>query len=60
VEQIPGGEVVKAQVTDCNGDDALKRSVENAVYRASPLPRPEDPAIFDRVIEFTFKHDAKE
>jgi TonB family protein len=29
--------------------------VEAAVYKASPLPWPSDPALFDRDIEFTFK-----
>jgi colicin import membrane protein len=55
VNQIPGGEVINVTVTQCIGDDIFRRSVETAVYKASPLPRPSDPALFDREIVFTFK-----
>lgn len=55
VTQIPGGEVVGVEAVSCSGDAVFKRSVESAVYRASPLPAPPDPALFDREILFTFK-----
>jgi colicin import membrane protein len=55
VTQVPGGEVVGARVTQCNGDAAVRQSIENAVYRASPLPDPPDPALFHRVFVFEFK-----
>lgn len=55
VTQIPGGEVVGVEAISCNGDAVFKRSVETAVHRASPLPPPPDPALFDREILFTFK-----
>ncbi len=55
VNQIPGGEVINVRVTQCIGDEVFRRSVEAAVYKASPLPRPSDPALFDREIVFTFK-----
>ncbi|WP_455199134.1 cell envelope integrity protein TolA [Kaarinaea lacus] len=55
VNQIPGGEVISVQTTRCIGDDVFRRSVEAAVHRASPLPRPSDPALFDRELIFTFK-----
>ena len=50
VRQIPGGEVVGVTILSCNGDDAVKRSVEAAIYRSSPLPEPSDPSLFDRNI----------
>lgn len=55
VTQIAGGEVTKVRVTDCNGDDAVRQSIENAVYRASPLPEPPDPALFQRNLTLVFK-----
>lgn len=55
VSQIPGGEVINVTVTQCIGDEVFRRSVESAVYKASPLPRPSDPGLFDREIVFTFK-----
>ena len=50
VRQVPGGEVVGVTILNCNGDDAVKRSVEAAIYRSSPLPEPSDPNLFDRNI----------
>lgn len=54
VTQVPGGTVTNVQVISCNGDDAVVQSIMTAVYRASPLPAPPDPALFDRSIRFTF------
>jgi colicin import membrane protein len=50
VRQVPGGEVVGVSILTCNGDDAVRRSVEAAIYRSSPLPEPSDPSLFDRNI----------
>jgi colicin import membrane protein len=50
VRQVPGGEVVGVTILECNGDDAVKRSVEAAIYKSSPLPEPSDPNLFDRNI----------
>jgi colicin import membrane protein len=57
VTQVPGGEVTSAQVTQCNGDSASRQSIENAVYRASPLPSPADPALFMKTFSFHFHPD---
>jgi colicin import membrane protein len=40
VTQVPGGEVTQVSIGDCNGDQAVRESIEAAVYRASPLPPP--------------------
>lgn len=55
VRQLPGGEVVGATIGKCNGDDAVKRSIEAAVFKASPLPEPEDPTLFERDLRIIFK-----
>jgi len=57
VTQVPGGEVTSAHVTRCNGDAAVRQSIENAVLKASPLPDPPDPALFQRNFEIEFKPD---
>jgi colicin import membrane protein len=55
VTQVPGGEVTAVRVISCSTDDvALRESVETAVYKASPLPSPPDPALFERNLELTF------
>lgn len=55
VEQVPGGTVVNAQVTQCNGDDAVRQSIVTAVLRSSPLPPPPEASLFDRNIQITFQ-----
>ncbi len=55
VAQIPGGDVVSATVTQSSGHVEFDRSVESAVFKASPLPRPRDPDLFEREIVFIFE-----
>ena len=58
VQQIPGGEVVSVRLESCTGDEEFRRSVEAAVYAASPLPNPPEPSLFDRVINFTIRTES--
>jgi len=55
VRQLPGGEVVSVTLGSCDGDEAVKRSIEAAVFRASPLPTPADPSVFDRNLRLIFE-----
>lgn len=55
VTQVPGGTVTNVHVGSCNGDQAVRESIEAAVYRASPLPPPPDPALFQRELTITFR-----
>ena len=57
ITQIPGGEITQVSVEGCNGDEAVRQSVQTAAYRASPLPAPPDPALFDPNITVTFAPD---
>ena len=57
VTQVPGGVVTGVQIGNCNGDAAVRESIEAAVYRASPLPAPSNPDLFDRSLKFNFHPD---
>jgi colicin import membrane protein len=57
VTQVPGGEVTQVSIGECNGDQAVRESIAAAVYRASPLPPPPDPSLFDRTLKINFKPD---
>ena len=57
VMQIPSGEIVDVRVDRCNGDDAVIRSIEAAVLRSSPLPRPPVPSLFERTLNVVFAPD---
>jgi colicin import membrane protein len=57
VRLIPSGEVIDAQIVRSSGDNAFDRSVEAAVFKASPLPVPPDPEVMQqfRSLRFEFK-----
>lgn len=57
VRQTRVGEVISARIVRCNGDDAVKRSVEAAVMRASPLPEPSNPDLFRAELRITLRPD---
>ncbi|MCY4611030.1 MAG: cell envelope integrity protein TolA [Gammaproteobacteria bacterium] len=54
VEQDGKGEVLSAKVQGCQASQAWQESLRNAVLKASPLPRPPDPELFDRRLVITF------
>ncbi|MBS0375017.1 MAG: cell envelope integrity protein TolA [Proteobacteria bacterium] len=58
VTQVPGGTVTDVKLGDCNGDAAVQQSITTAVLRASPLPTPPDPSLFERKLTLVFAPDA--
>ena len=50
------GEVLNAGVEDCPDDAAIKKSVEDAAYEASPLPAPENRNCRDRTTRVRLTH----
>jgi colicin import membrane protein len=57
VRLIPSGEVIDAKIVRGSGNAAFDRSVEAAVFKASPLPVPPDPDVMEqfRSLRFEFK-----
>jgi len=55
VVQAPGGTVLSVDIGACNGDAIVRQSIEAAVLRASPLPPPPDPRLFERNVRFIFE-----
>lgn len=56
IVQLPGGTVMSAKVDpSCPYDEAGRRSIENAVLRAQPLPYKGFESVFNRNVDFTFK-----
>jgi len=54
--QLPGGQVMSAKVdSSCPYDEAGRRSIENAVLRAQPLPYQGFESVFQRNLDFTFR-----
>ncbi len=55
VRMMPTGDVLKVEARKCIGDDLFKRSVEDAVRAAAPLPLPPNKSLFTHFREITFK-----
>jgi len=49
------GEVVSVKVVKSSGDHFFDQSAENAVYKAAPLPFPDEPRYYEFIKEFNFK-----
>ncbi|STX29149.1 TolA colicin import membrane protein [Legionella beliardensis] len=47
IRLAPNGAVLEVSLTRSSGDPVLDRSAQTAIYKASPLPVPTDPATFD-------------
>lgn len=48
ITMVPTGQVMQVDIIKSSGNAALDRSVEQAIYKASPLPVPKDPRVFER------------
>lgn len=55
VSQAPTGMVLTVAIGRCNGDAAVRQSIEAAVLRSSPLPPPPDPRLFERNLKLIFR-----
>lgn len=54
------GEVLNVGVEKCSEENlAIRKSVEDAAYRASPLPLPENRACFSRTLKIWLTHRAQ-
>lgn len=51
VQLAPGGIVLDVRVIQSSGNAGLDRSARNAVLKASPLPVPKDPKLFEKFRE---------
>lgn len=48
------GKVLSVQLLDSSGNSVLDRSAQAAVFKASPLPLPDDLKLFDDLLKVTF------
>ncbi len=55
VSVVSGGEVTDVSLGQCNGDAAVRESIKNAVYAASPLPPPPNNIAFPHQLAIEFK-----
>jgi len=57
VTQLPDGDILEARLAKPSGNRAYDEAIERAIQKSSPLPRPNDPALFQRELRLTFCPD---
>ena len=55
VEQLPTGEVLSVKLKRSSGNGVLDRAIETAILKSSPLPKPDDPSLFERTLEIKYR-----
>lgn len=55
VTQLPTAEVLSVKLKRSSGNPALDSAIERAIRRSSPLPKPDDPSLFQRTLEIKHK-----
>lgn len=48
VNQLPTGEVLAVKLKHSSGNQALDTAIERAIWKSSPLPKPDNLALFER------------
>jgi colicin import membrane protein len=55
VVQLPTGEIIDVQLEKSSGVRAYDEAVQRAILKSSPLPRPDSPDMFRRVLTLKFR-----
>ncbi len=55
VTQLPSGEVISVRLKKSSGNAALDSAVERAILKSSPLPKPEQSDVFDRLLNIPYR-----
>jgi colicin import membrane protein len=59
VSLLPDGSVLSVKMRKSTGNPALDAAIERAINKSSPLPKPDDPAAFERelILEWVLKEE---
>ena len=55
VVQLPTGEIIDTRLVKSSGHRGYDDSVQRAILKSSPLPKPDRPELFQRSIRLTFR-----
>ena len=59
VTQLPTGEVISIRLRQSSGHKGYDDAVERAILKSSPLPKPDQPNLFERQLELRFRPQDK-
>lgn len=54
VAQLPSGEIITVRIARPSGHAGYDDAVDRAIWKSNPLPKPADPALFERRLDLTF------
>jgi colicin import membrane protein len=55
LKQLPSGEVLAVKLKRSSGNLGLDAAIERAILKSSPLPKPDDLALFQRELTINYK-----
>jgi colicin import membrane protein len=55
VTLLPTGEILDAKLVKSSGVPAYDDAVQRAIMKSTPLPRPDDPGVFTRILRLNFR-----
>jgi colicin import membrane protein len=55
VNQLPSGEVLSVKVRKSSGNPQLDAAIERAILKSSPLPKPDQPELFERTLKIPYR-----
>lgn len=55
VTQLPTGEILDVQLSKSSGNTTLDDAIERAIRKSSPLPKPDQAELFQRILELKYK-----
>ena len=55
VNLLPTGEVLNVRLKRSSGVASLDAAIERAIFKSSPLPKPDDPSVFQRDLEIKYR-----
>ena len=55
VTQLPTAEILAVKLKHSSGNPALDSAIERAIRKSSPLPKPDNPSLFERTLEIKYK-----
>jgi colicin import membrane protein len=54
VTQLPSGEIIDVKLNKSSGNRLLDEAIERAIKKSDPLPLPDQPGLFERVLELKY------
>ncbi len=55
ITQLPDGEIIDVKLRKSSGNKVLDESIERAIRKSSPLPKPDQSGLFQRELELKYK-----